>query len=595
MTSCKKNTTTINYRNFLPFILILITLFATINSGFDAGTNETKTMAGTRSFIVASTETSYMQHPKIQILNNSMLDSFSNKTGRGIPSDPYIIENLEIHIARGPGVEIRNTNRSLVIRNCFIHGAGQYDAGMEIRHCININITSNIIRDNYDGIWMNDGSNIVISQNNISHNRGSGLNIYALKDSIISENIASYNYYGMKVSGHFLIISRNNVTNNNKVGIYLRGGGYCQVIQNYIFENYEGLKVGVDNNIIKQNHVIGSGYYGIRLRFSDMNVISENTIKSDTGYSFCLRWSDYNHIFNNTIFCENLFDDCQGTGNEFYDNNVSFLPGLKTTANMIQNVTDILAGDYIQFTFTGREGDGPVTFQWEFGDGSANSTARNPCHQYTSAGSYHAVLTVIDCAGDSDTAWSSLIIVVEDSQPLAGFYVNATRIELGGWIKICFTGDEGDGPATFQWKFGDGSANSTSSEPVHQYLLPGNYTVILTVFDSDGDSDTFQWIDCITVFQDTIDDAGSAGDQDDQGENNNGDEITGPFERRDVLTMQAGSVIIFLLLVIPGVVLSFALKVVKKTRGVRKTQDVDLSFYNSRALLIQRLSMYNNE
>lgn len=36
--------------------------------------------------------------------------------------------------------------------------------------------------------------------------------------------------------------------------------------------------------------------------------------------------------------------------------------------------------------------------------------------------------------------------------------------------------------------FGDGSTNSTLSNPTHLYNTPGNYTVPLTITDTDGDS-----------------------------------------------------------------------------------------------------------
>ncbi|MCP4047984.1 MAG: PKD domain-containing protein, partial [Gammaproteobacteria bacterium] len=45
---------------------------------------------------------------------------------------------------------------------------------------------------------------------------------------------------------------------------------------------------------------------------------------------------------------------------------------------------------------------------------------------------------------------------------------------------------------SYEWNFGDGSGNSFSSDPVHTFYVPGNYTATLTVVDNDGlsDSDT---------------------------------------------------------------------------------------------------------
>ena len=46
----------------------------------------------------------------------------------------------------------------------------------------------------------------------------------------------------------------------------------------------------------------------------------------------------------------------------------------------------------------------PLTYDWDFGDGTAHSTPPNPAHTYTTAGTYDAVLTVSDGKGGSATA-----------------------------------------------------------------------------------------------------------------------------------------------------------------------------------------------
>jgi hypothetical protein len=44
----------------------------------------------------------------------------------------------------------------------------------------------------------------------------------------------------------------------------------------------------------------------------------------------------------------------------------------------------------------------PITYDWDFGDGSAHSTSANPTHRYTTAGQFTARLTVSDGRGGSD-------------------------------------------------------------------------------------------------------------------------------------------------------------------------------------------------
>ncbi|XOB40764.1 MAG: PKD domain-containing protein [Candidatus Nealsonbacteria bacterium] len=64
------------------------------------------------------------------------------------------------------------------------------------------------------------------------------------------------------------------------------------------------------------------------------------------------------------------------------------------------NATEIIEGESIQFTDKTASGRYPLTYQWNFGDGSENSTVQNPIHKYNSAGTYLVVLTVTDADGD---------------------------------------------------------------------------------------------------------------------------------------------------------------------------------------------------
>nr|MDO8083547.1 NosD domain-containing protein [Candidatus Sigynarchaeum springense] len=76
---------------------------------------------------------------------------------------------------------------------------------------------------------------------------------------------------------------------------------------------------------------------------------------------------------------------------------------------------------------------------------------------------------------------------LQDNVPSALFTSNVSLSGAGDMVQFNFTGSEGDGPASFSWDFGDGTANSTARDPVHAFATPGNYTVTLIVTDVDGD------------------------------------------------------------------------------------------------------------
>jgi PKD repeat protein len=53
----------------------------------------------------------------------------------------------------------------------------------------------------------------------------------------------------------------------------------------------------------------------------------------------------------------------------------------------------------VKFTSTVEDATGQVTYDWDFGDGSAHSTDANPTHVYQKAGDYVATLHATDSKG----------------------------------------------------------------------------------------------------------------------------------------------------------------------------------------------------
>ena len=151
-------------------------------------------------------------------------------------------------------------------------------------------------------------------------------------------------------------------------------------------------------------------------------------------------------------------------------------------------------GDPIAFSSAGS-GDldgGPLTYRWDFGDGTT-STQANPSHSYAASGLYTATLRVTDSGGlfDEDTASVSVAANPPPTAEANGPYSG----NQGALISFSSAGSfdpEGD-PLTYRWDFGDGTT-STQANPSHVYVTGGGFTATLRVTDPDNlfDEDTAQ-------------------------------------------------------------------------------------------------------
>ena len=174
---------------------------------------------------------------------------------------------------------------------------------------------------------------------------------------------------------------------------------------------------------------------------------------------------------------------------------------LTPIANFTANSTSIIAGQSVEFTFSGYEGNPSATYSWNFGD-TGTSTSQNPTHQYTSDGTYTVTLTITDADNDVDPeVKTDYIIVAEDLAPHAYFTADKTNLIVGQSVGFTFTGSEGNPSVTYLWGFGDGYT-STEINPTHQYISAGTYTVNLTITDNDGDSDSDDITNYIIVVED---------------------------------------------------------------------------------------------
>ena len=130
--------------------------------------------------------------------------------------------------------------------------------------------------------------------------------------------------------------------------------------------------------------------------------------------------------------------------------------------------------------FTDASTGDPTEWLWNFGDGGPRSSAQSPVRPFAEPGSYTVTLTASNAGGSSTT--TQVITVVDP--PVARFASDADE------LVVDFTDTSTNGPTSWQWDFGDGTASNAQS-PSKTYALPGTYTVTLIASNEGGSSTEF--------------------------------------------------------------------------------------------------------
>lgn len=76
---------------------------------------------------------------------------------------------------------------------------------------------------------------------------------------------------------------------------------------------------------------------------------------------------------------------------------------VESTAPVARFTFQPAGGNSVQFDATDSTGEGTLTYSWDFGDGTDDSTEVDPLHTFPAEGTYTVTLTVSESDGDSDS------------------------------------------------------------------------------------------------------------------------------------------------------------------------------------------------
>lgn len=128
----------------------------------------------------------------------------------------------------------------------------------------------------------------------------------------------------------------------------------------------------------------------------------------------------------------------------------------------------------------------PLTYFWDFGDGTPVHTGMIAKHAYEKPGIYPTILTVDDGTGLKNARHSASIVVTINQAPIAEAGEDKT-VCAGDVVLFSGSGsvDPEGGLLKFYWDFGDGT-EAHGMNPTKTYTEGGAYSVTLMVKDDSG-------------------------------------------------------------------------------------------------------------
>lgn len=137
-------------------------------------------------------------------------------------------------------------------------------------------------------------------------------------------------------------------------------------------------------------------------------------------------------------------------------------------------------------TITDTSTGSPVTWAWDFGDGSTANTQGPFSHVYTNPGTYTIRLLVGNASGSTFTTRTVTVGSAAPSAPVAVIAANPTSGAAP--LAVTFADASTGSPTSWLWNFGDGTTSTQQNPGVHTFTNIGSITVTLTVTNAGGSS-----------------------------------------------------------------------------------------------------------
>lgn len=211
-------------------------------------------------------------------------------------------------------------------------------------------------------------------------------------------------------------------------------------------------------------------------------------------------------------------DEYSGTVTLEVTDGIVIIPSNDTAPVTVTNVDPVAValvnplianeGQEVTFDASGSSDQGcdTLSYHWDFGVGDQFAAVPVTTFTYCELGPHTVILTVNDGDGGEDT---DTVTVTVNNVPPEAYAGPDQTVDEGDTVQFdgSATGGGYCDTFTYSWDFNDGSSGSGQA-PTHEYCDNGVYSVILTVTDDDGASDT----DTLTVTVNNVAPVAHAGD-----------------------------------------------------------------------------------
>ncbi len=139
----------------------------------------------------------------------------------------------------------------------------------------------------------------------------------------------------------------------------------------------------------------------------------------------------------------------------------------------------------VNINFTDLSTGNPVSWNWDFGDGTSLSNQQNPSHIYSTSGNFTVKLVISDLSSSDSIVKTNFISV---SNPGVQIY-SLDSVGCRNEPQVIYSQVSSAAPPYYYtWDFGDGSVpeNTIVNYISHSFSSNGNYTVTVSLDDANG-------------------------------------------------------------------------------------------------------------